>query len=95
MAKPVEVTIKDLKALFFVKDYQGDPHRVKTNQFDFEKKVIGQKIKIVFLDGEVLTGTTTGYQSGRKGFFIVPADPNSNNERCYIVTASTKEITFL
>lgn len=40
-------------------------------------------------------GTTTGYQSGRKGFFIVPADPYSNNERCYIVTASTKEISLL
>jgi len=50
---------------------------------------------VVFKDGEVLMGTTTGYQPGRSGFFIVPADSGSNNERCYIVTAATKEVSII
>jgi hypothetical protein len=43
----------------------------------------------------VLVGTTTGYQPGRPGFFLEPADANSNNERCYVVTSAAEEINFL
>jgi len=40
-------------------------------------------------------GATTGYQPGRPGFFLVPADAESNIERCYVVAAATQEIKFL
>jgi Family of unknown function (DUF6982) len=94
-AKPVEIHTKDLKALFFVKDFAGDPQRVKRNEFDPSHPPAGRRIRVVFKDGEVLVGTTTGYQPGRPGFFLVPADVSSNNERCYIVAAATREISFL
>ncbi|MBN1471323.1 MAG: hypothetical protein JW925_06055 [Syntrophaceae bacterium] len=93
--KPVEIKTGDLKALFFVKDYAGNPNRSKSNEFDPAHPPVGRKIKVVFRDGEVLVGTTTGYQPGRPGFFLVPADTGSNNERCYIVTVATKEISFM
>lgn len=93
--RPLEIFTKDMKALFFVKDLAGNPTHVKTNEFNSSQPAVGRKIKVVFKDGEVLAGTTTGYQSGRPGFFIVPADAESNNERCYVVTAATKEINFL
>ena len=32
--KPVEIHTKELKALFFVKDYDGLPQCVKKNEFD-------------------------------------------------------------
>jgi len=94
-AKPVEIHMKDLKALFFVKDFAGDPQHVKRNEFDPSHPLPGRRIRVVFKDGEVLVGTTTGYQPGRPGFFLVPADASSNNERCYVVAASTREISFL
>ncbi len=90
-----EVSVKDLKALFFVKDFAGNADRRKVNEFDPSKPAPGRKLKVVFKDGEVLIGTTTGYQPGRPGFFVVPADPDSNTERCYVVTASTQEVSFL
>lgn len=93
--KPSEIFTKDLKALFFVRDLAGDPGHLKTNEFDQSRPPAGRKIKVVFKDGEVLLGTTTGYQPGRPGFFLVPADSDSNNERCYVVTAFTREISFL
>jgi len=94
-AKPVEVCTKDLKALFFVKDFAGDPERAKRNDFDPAHPPTGRLIRVVFKDGEVLVGTTTGYQPGRPGFFVVPVDAGSNNERCYVVASSTKEIKFI
>lgn len=50
---------------------------------------------MAFKDGEVLVGTTTGYQPGRPGFFLEPADTTSNIERCYVVAAATLDVSFL
>jgi len=94
-AKPAEIRLKNLKALFFVKDLTGDREHVERNEFDPSRPPAGRRIKVVFKDGEVLVGTTTGYQPGRRGFFVVPADSGSNIERCYIVAAATKEVSFL
>ena len=93
--KPVEINTQDLKALFFVKDYAGDPEHVESNEFSPDHPPAGRKIKVVFQDGETLIGTTTGYQPGRSGFFIVPADSASNIERCYVISAATEEVSFL
>ena len=91
----VEVSLKELKALFFVRDFSGNPDHTPKNEFDPTKPTPGRKLKVVFKDGEVLVGTTTGYQPGRPGFFIVPADTSANTERCYVVTASTQEVSFI
>jgi hypothetical protein len=95
VAHPVEIRMKDVKAVFFVKDLAGDPQHVKRNEFDPAKPSIGRRIRVLFKDGEVLVGTTTGYQPGRPGFFVMPVDTGSNNERCYVVTAATQEIGFI
>jgi hypothetical protein len=93
--KPLEILLADLKAVFFVKDLMGQPEHVKKNSFDPGRTLQGKKIRVVFRDGETLLGTTQTYQPGRPGFFVVPADPESNNERCFILSAATKEITLL
>ena len=93
--KPFEICTKYLKALFFVKDFRGDPHYVNRNEFDPKQPTIGLKIRVEFKDGEVLVGTSTEYQPGRSGFFILPADADSNNELCYVVVEATKEIKIL
>lgn len=94
-AEPIEIRMRDLKALFFVKDHAGDPAHVERNEFDSARPPAGRKLRVVFKDGEVLVGTTTGYQPGRAGFFVEPADDTSNIERCYVVTAATREVGFL
>jgi hypothetical protein len=94
-AKPEEVRTKEMKALFFVKDFAGDPKQVNRNEFDPAHPRPGRRIKVVFKDGEILVGVTTGYQSGRPGFFLVPADTALNMDRCYVVSAATREVTFL
>lgn len=93
--KAVELLRDDLKALFFVKDFGGDPKRVDVNAFDASRPVVGRRIRVVFQDGEVMVGTTLGYQPGRPGFFLEPADSQSNIRRCFVVTRATREIRFL
>jgi len=94
-AEPMEVSTKELKALFFVRDLEGDSEHAERNTFDESRPPAGRKIRVMFEDGEVLLGTTTGYQPGRPGFFLIPADEESNIERAYIITAATQDVSFL
>jgi hypothetical protein len=94
-ARPTEIETKDLKAVFFVRDFGGNPQHGDRNAFDPTHPAAGRRIRVQFKDGEVLIGTTQGYQPGRPGFFVVPADASSNTERCYVVSAAAAEIKFV
>jgi hypothetical protein len=95
-AKVIPVRVADLKALFFVKDFMGNAdYHARRNQFWSGRPVVSRKIQVVFKDGETLLGTTQGYQAGRTGFFLVPADAESNNERCFVVLAATSNVSFV
>ena len=93
--KPVEVRVPELKALYFVKSLGGDPKHQKTNAFPTQAAIPGRKVRVLFKDGEVLLGTTQGYQPDRPGFFLLPADPQSNNERCFVVMSAAESVTFV
>lgn len=94
-SEAVEIQTKELKAVFFVKDFAGNPQHQDRKEFDPSRAPAGRKIKVVFADGEVLVGVTQGYQPGRPGFFVVPADPASNIERCYVVSSATQSVGFI
>ena len=93
--KPLEVRIKDLKAVFFVKDFSGNPDYQDRKDFEAGKPVVGRRIRVLFKDGEELVGTTMGYQPDRSGFFVVPVDSKSNIERCFVVTRATSEVKLM
>jgi len=85
-----EIHIEELKALFFVKSFDGD----KRHEKNYADKVPGggRKIKVKFSDGETITGYTTGYSPDRAGFYMVPADLKGNNERIFVVASATEAI---
>jgi len=92
----IEVVVKYLKAIFVVRDFVGNP------QYDERKKYVegespsGLKLEVTFTDGEVIVGSTVlGYDPKRQGNFIVPADPNSNNIRMFVVSSAVKSVRQL
>ena len=89
-----DVKVSDLKALFFVKTSEGNrEHKEKKKFEEVDSKTLhGIKIKVIFKDGEVLRGLSLGYNKAKQGFFIVPIDPQSNNDRIYIVASSTAQV---
>jgi hypothetical protein len=90
----VEVRCDELKAVFVVKDFRGDPGRSAIRGFlDAPATTAqGRKIAVRFKDGELLCGHTLSYQPDRTGFFLVPADADGNNIRVYVVTAAAAEV---
>ena len=94
-AKPALVQVAELKAVFFVKDLVGNPGHRERLEFRTDKPAVGRKIRVVFTDGEILVGTTQGYDPTRAGFFVVPADSESNNERCFVVGSAAAKVSFI
>jgi hypothetical protein len=93
--KPLDVHVPELKAIFFVRKFDGNHHYDDKKEFDPAKNLIGRKIKVAFRDGELMVGTTNGYEPNRPGFFLSPADNCSNIERCFVVKSATREVSFL
>jgi small nuclear ribonucleoprotein (snRNP)-like protein len=94
-SKPLDIYVNVLKAVFFVKDFTGNKQYQEKKTFEEAKPAVGKKIKVVFKDGEELIGTTQGYQPGRPGFFLFPADPQSNQDRVFVYSAATRQISFI
>jgi hypothetical protein len=92
---PVAVRRDDLKALFFVKDYEGDPRHVEKREFDAPPPPGARRVQARFDDGEVLVGTTNGYNPELPGFFMAPADTESNITRCFVVATAAHEVRML
>ena len=90
-----EVRFNQIKAVFFVKDFMGNREYDERKEFDGSQKVMGKKMQVTFLDGEVLTGIAEIYMPNRIGFVLFPPDPKSNTEKVFVVNSSVREVKFL
>ncbi|MBE9503631.1 MAG: hypothetical protein IME96_05600 [Proteobacteria bacterium] len=89
----LEIDLFDLKAIYFVKTFEGNPDY--NERHDVERAGFGKKIQVQFKDSESIIGYTQGFSPNRPGFFLFPADASSNNDRIFIVNSSTQEIGFI
>jgi hypothetical protein len=92
LAGRVTVPFGQLKAIFFVRDFDGGATYLSANQS--KAKVCGRKVAVTFLDGEELTGATLNYQTAGPGFFVHPLDEQTNNTRVYVLTQSIRHVKF-
>ena len=96
-----EIQVEDLKALFHVKTWgRKDRHRGRLPGFperDDAKREGQAPIKTVleFYDGEKIFGYSLDYDPNHRGFFVVPADPEDNNRKIFVVNSSLVNIQFL
>lgn len=100
------VPIDQLKALFFVKDFQGSSKHVERKAFGIRKHR-GRKVFIKFIDKESLVGFIEGeipWDKGfslaklgktAKGFFLTPVDGDCNNERVFVVGSAIENVTIM
>jgi len=93
--KPVEVTLKDLKAVFVVRNFLGDPGYIERKKYQEGDTPYGIPLEVTFADGEVMVGSSMGFDSKRGGFFLSPVDPMSNNLRVFVVISAVKTMRQL
>ena len=81
-----------LKAVFFVKDFDGNPDHVTPSGTN--DAPAGRKIEVTFLEGEVIKGTTLSYRPDGSGFFLIPTDSRGNNLRIFVVGGAVQHVRF-
>jgi len=92
----IEVVVSRLKAIFVVRDFNGDPQYKERKTFVKGENSSGLRLEVTFKDGEVMVGQTLlGHDPKKQGFFIFPSDPMSNNIRVFVVSSSVKSIRQL
>ena len=87
------VPLTQLKALFFVRDFAGDPTYKEQKVFTVAPE--GRKLEVTFDDGEVLLGSTLSYRPEAHGFIVHPADKHGNNIRVFVSSAAVRHVQFL
>jgi hypothetical protein len=91
--EPTPVRVEDLKAVFCVGDFAGNPAYRERKQFvDGRPTPPGRQVQVTFHDGEVLVGSSPDYRPGSPGFFLVPADPHSNNLKIFVCSAAVRHV---
>jgi small nuclear ribonucleoprotein (snRNP)-like protein len=97
----MEISTAETKAIFYVKKFEGNRQYNEKKKFGIVK-TRGKRVMIRFKDGEILVGYVDRYFSEKekggslaifsdlqkKGFFLYPADPQSNNTKVFVVTSS-------
>ncbi len=90
---PIFVPVEQLKAIFFVRDFDGNSEYVERRWFVGPQH--GRRLEVTFLDGEVLLGATLGFRPHDPGFFVTPNDPAGNNLRVYVLRAAVRHIRYV
>jgi hypothetical protein len=90
-----EIRVADLKAVFFVKTFAGNPDYKERKRFVEGDPAQGRKAEVDFLDGEVLQGSVLGYDPKGPGFFLFPSDPESNNQRVFVINSAVNKFRYL
>ena len=91
--KSTEISLKDLKAVFFVKDFRGNSKYKESRKIEDGKP--GRRVEVSFFDGEKIVGTTQAHHPDHKGFFVFPADAKSNSLRIFVVNWNVRDVKFL
>ncbi len=90
-----KVVVNHLKAVFVVRDFEGNAKYKERKAYKEEDNPYGMPLEVTFADGEVIVGSSMGFDPRRIGFFISPVDPMSNNLRVFAVTSFVKRIRQL
>ena len=95
--KEQKFSIDKLKAVFFVKDFQGNPEYDEIKFLNKQSVSSMVWVRVEFFDGEILEGKIPNNMEliSSPGFYLSPSDRDTNNKRVYVVKSSLKDFTFL
>ncbi len=100
------IHIDELKAIFFVRFFIGAQNYHEKKVYGLSKPK-GKRVFIKFKDGESLVGFLEGdvpwkhgfflskTDENLKGFFLIPVDLESNNEKVFVIASSVKDVTIV
>jgi len=93
----IELATDALKALFFVKSFEGRTNYKEVKFFNVTPEYEGLWVQVRYYDNEVTEGLVhNGIETfNGSGFLLKPPDPLSNNEIAYVLKRSLVEMRVL
>src|SRR5262249_23224774 len=84
----VEVAVADLKAVFFVRSFDGDPDHDESKDLYQARPPDTRKVSVHFRDGEELVGHTRQLDRSGAGLFCPPLGPHGTTVGVFAVFAA-------
>lgn len=93
----VEVRSSDVKAIFFVKSFEGTADYSEFKVFTAQPNGKGVWVRIHFQDGEIMEGIAPNRIDtyAKPVFSLTPPDPASNNQTVLVSKRSLREMQIL
>jgi len=96
VARSRRIEVDELKALFFVRSWQGRAGRVERRySFAREERPSGRRAAVRFRDGERIWGYVLEGEPKAAGFFLIPANPEDNNLKVFVLRSSMEDLAYL
>ncbi len=91
------IPIEDVKAVFFVKSFEGQRTRNDLKFFSNAPMVHGIWVQLQFKDGEIMEGIILNgmHHLVEPGFFVHPTDPDGNNKLVYVLKSALADYRVL
>jgi uncharacterized protein DUF6982 len=93
----IDLNASDIKAVFVVKSFEGDPNYVEFKSFPERPGGPGLWLRVRFLDGENIEGVAPNSLAtfAKSIFFMTPPDPRSNNQAVLVSKPSLADMQVL
>ena len=93
----VRVPMSEIKAVFFVRDFDGNPGRAERKIFRSRPRLAGLWVRVTFKDSEVLEALLPNnlLEVDPRGYLVTSPDVYSNNLRIFIPRTALTEMEVL
>ncbi len=93
----VRVPMSEIKGVFFVRDFDGNPDRAERKIFRSRPRLAGLWVRVTFKDTEVLEALLPNnlLELDPRGYLVTPPDVYSNNLRIFIPRTALTEMEVL
>jgi hypothetical protein len=95
--RAVIIPLPEIKGVFFVRDFDGNPQRSERKLFQSRPRLAGLWVQMTFKDKEVLEGLLPSnlVELSPEGFLVTPVDLYSNNLKIFVPRTALSKIDVL
>jgi len=93
----VHIPMSEIKGVFFVRDFEGNPDRAERKVFRSRPRLAGLWVRMTFKDAEILEALFPNnlLEVDPLGYLVTPLDVYSNNLRIFIPRTALTEMEVL
>lgn len=93
----IRVAMSEVKGVFFVRDFDGNPDRAERKVFRSQPRLAGLWVRMTFKDNEVLEALLPNnlLELDPLGYLVTPPDVYSNNLRAFIPRSALTDMEVL